>query len=410
LIAMLNPSPRRIRLRNLTLLLSSTMTVMAGATIAPSLPEMQHSFRARPHVELLVKLVMTVPGLFIALAAPLVGLALDRYRKKPIIVLALLLYAVAGTSGFFLSGSLHAILIGRALLGVAVAGIMTGCTTLIGDYFAGPQLSRFMGLQAAVGGFGGVVFLLAGGGLASLGWRYPFLIYLCAFLVLPAAWLFLYDPDKRLRALTTPQETRATPAAADALPLGMLASCYLLAVLEILCLYMIPVHYPFYASALEPVSAAQTGSAIATLLLVMAALSTQYRRLAERAGFVVLHGLGLLWLGGGYVLLASARSYAGTYPGLIVSGVGLGIMRPNLMVWLISFTPLALRGRVLGGVTTFFFLGQFLCPLVTEPSIARLGLAATFRIAGGASLLLGLAFLSTRLGLWHPQASRPQHD
>lgn len=36
-----------------------------------------------------------------------------------------------------------------------------------------------MGYQASFIGFGGVIFLLAGGYLADIGWQYPFLICLC---------------------------------------------------------------------------------------------------------------------------------------------------------------------------------------------------------------------------------------
>lgn len=386
------PTDPRTRMRNLTLLLASTLTVMAGATIAPSLPEMERAFASEPNVALLVKFVVTVPGLFIALGAPLAGMLIDRRQKKPVVVISLVLYGIAGTSGFFVADSLYAILVGRALLGLAVAGLMTGCTTLIAEYFVGPRLGHFIGLQAAVSSFGGVLFLLVGGALASLGWRAPFLIYLFAFCVLPAAARYLYEPDQRLRALT--QTPTSEPQAAAALPLLSVLGCYALALFEILCLYMVPVHYPFYANSLEPVGAAQTGWAIATLLLVIAAVATQYRRAAARFSFVTVHALGLMLLGAGFVMLGSIESYLASYVGLVVSGAGLGLMRPNLMVWLLSFTPMTLRGRVLGGVTTFFFLGQFICPLATEPSIAALGLAATFRLVGGVTMALALGFVS----------------
>jgi hypothetical protein len=50
-----------------TLLLVSTLTVMAGATIAPSLPAMRQHFTEVPNVDYWVRLVLTVPALFIAL-------------------------------------------------------------------------------------------------------------------------------------------------------------------------------------------------------------------------------------------------------------------------------------------------------------------------------------------------------
>lgn len=46
-----------------------------------------------------------------------------------------------------------AILVSRALLGFAVAGIMSGFTTLILDFFRGSELNKFLGLQGALLGW-----------------------------------------------------------------------------------------------------------------------------------------------------------------------------------------------------------------------------------------------------------------
>ena len=69
-----------------TLLLTSTLTVMSGATIAPSLPAMQEHFAQVPNSELLVRLVLTVPALFIAIGGLFVGQLLDRLGRKPLLM------------------------------------------------------------------------------------------------------------------------------------------------------------------------------------------------------------------------------------------------------------------------------------------------------------------------------------
>ena len=55
------------------LLLVSSLTVMASATIAPALPGLRDHYLGTPHVETLVRLMLTAPGLAIAVAAPFVG-------------------------------------------------------------------------------------------------------------------------------------------------------------------------------------------------------------------------------------------------------------------------------------------------------------------------------------------------
>ncbi|QYO63035.1 MFS transporter [Leptolyngbya sp. 7M] len=103
-----------------TLLLVSTLTVMAGATIAPSLPAMRQYFSAVANADYWVRLVLTVPALFIALGAPIAGTIIDRFGRKGLLGLAVFLYGLAGSSGFVLS-SIGPILLGRMLLGLSVA-------------------------------------------------------------------------------------------------------------------------------------------------------------------------------------------------------------------------------------------------------------------------------------------------
>ncbi|WP_278913668.1 hypothetical protein [Deinococcus wulumuqiensis] len=55
----------------LALLFAATLTIMAGATIAPSLPAMREHFSALPQRDVLVRLVLTLPALVIALTWPL---------------------------------------------------------------------------------------------------------------------------------------------------------------------------------------------------------------------------------------------------------------------------------------------------------------------------------------------------
>ena len=190
------PDDGRELKRDLVILLGSSLTVMAGATIAPSLPLMAVHFQDAPQAQMLVKMLLSVHALFIALTAPLMGVLMDRFGRRPVLAVSLLLYGLGGSSGAYLD-SLYAIMAGRALLGVAVAGIISGFTTLIGDYYQGERRNRLMGMQAAFTGFGGLVFLTAGGMMADVGWRYPFLIYLFAFCILPGALVYLYEPANR---------------------------------------------------------------------------------------------------------------------------------------------------------------------------------------------------------------------
>jgi MFS family permease len=190
----------------ITLLLVSTMTVMAGATISPALPQIEAFFGEVPNAAFWVKLMLTMPALFTAISAPLVGIVIDRFGRKPLLVAATVLYGTAGGSGLVLN-SLSELLMGRALLGVAVAAIMTTATALIADCYLGPRREQVMGLQAAFVGYGGVLFLIVGGLLADIGWRFPFAIYLIAFGICALVVLFITEPQRSREEAILPIES-----------------------------------------------------------------------------------------------------------------------------------------------------------------------------------------------------------
>jgi MFS family permease len=361
-----------------TLLLTSTLTVMAGATIAPSLPAMRQHFGAVPNADYWVRLVLTVPALFIAIGAPIAGTIIDRFGRKGLLGLAVFLYGLAGSSGFLLN-AISPILVGRMLLGFSVAGIMTTATTLIADYYLGATRARFLGLQAAFMGFGGMIFLTLGGYLADLNWRLPFLIYLMAWLILPLIVLILPEPN---RNPMTSSEVRT--ASSESVPWMLLLLTYGIALVAQIVFYMIPVQIPFYLQQLINANASESGLAIALATLATSISALSYQRLQARFTFTNIYAIAFGLMGIGYLVISFVRSYELVLVGLAIGGLGVGLLMPNMNVCLTSSTPTALRGRILGGLTTSFFLGQFVSPLVSQPLSQWVGLGTTYGLAGRA--------------------------
>lgn len=371
-----------------TLLLVSTLTVMAGATIAPSLPAMQEYFREVNNAALWVRLVLTLPALFIVIGSLIAGIVVDRFGRKPLLLAAAALYGIAGASGYLLDSLFH-ILVGRALLGFAVAGIMVTATTLITDYYSGAARATFLGLQAAFMGLGGVIFLSLGGFLADQNWRFPFLIYLFAWLLVPLIAWTIIEPQR----LSTPA-TQDTSGFRPAFPVKLLAFIYGVALLTQIIFYLIPVQLPFYLKELANANASQSGLAIALATLFSAMSSLLYGKIKQRLGFfsVLVVAFGLM--GVGYSIIGLVNNYALVLVGLAIAGMGLGLLMPNLNLWIASEVSDAARGRALGGSTTFFFLGQFLSPLISQPVSEVVGLSTTYALAGGVLLISGLALMA----------------
>ncbi|WP_297016473.1 hypothetical protein [Thalassospira sp.] len=62
----------------ITMLLLASLTIMSGALIATSLPGIEARFANHENVVMLSRLVLTLPGLFVAIGAPFAGAIADR--------------------------------------------------------------------------------------------------------------------------------------------------------------------------------------------------------------------------------------------------------------------------------------------------------------------------------------------
>ena len=353
------------------------MTVMAGATIAPSLPEMSKAFPDNPSAEALVKLVLTIPGLFIALTSPISGWFIDKYGRIKLLVAMLILYALAGSSGLFLN-SLFEIIIGRALLGVAVGGIMTTAVALIGDYYEGEERQKFLGVQAGIMALSGTVFISLGGTLADIGWRYPFAIYLLALIAAPMVLVFLKEPKKS--AVVNDQNKAEIPKLAWTI--------YVISFLGMVVFYLMPVQIPFLMQEISNMGNMETGLAISTVMLVGGIMSFQHPKLKKRLTHYQIYGVLFLFMGLGYYLISTATSYWTTFPGLLISGLGAGLLLPNSNLCLVTLASSENRGKVLGMLTTFIFMGQFASPLFFQPLVDATSIQSGFAY-------LGIALIST---------------
>ena len=388
----------------LTLLFASSLTIMAATTIAPSLPAINQHFEstvANPDLRAtLVQLLITLPALFIVIGSPLAGIVVDRFGRKPLLLISTVLYGLAGSSGIYLE-SLTTILVGRALLGLAVAGIMVSATTLIADYYTGSARATFMGLQSGFMGLGGVLFLTLGGILAQQSWHYPFGIYLFAWLIVPLIVLFIFEPHSAeiSKRSSHPYISAETEMATQSIPIGVMVVVYGLSMLIQIAFYLIPVQLPFFLKDLVQAVPSQTGMAIAFCTLFAAIASVNYGKIKQRMEFVSFLPLVFGLMGIGYLLIGQSSNWAQVLTGIALCGMGVGLLMPNMSIWLMTTVPEAIRGRALGGLSTAIFLGQFLSPIVTQPFAKTLGLGKVYAIVGGMLIViaLGSAIFKTQL-------------
>ena len=369
---------------------------MANATIAASMPRMAEVFSDTPGAQFLAKMILTTPALFIVMCAPLAGVLIDRYGRLKFLFASMLLYGFAGSSGFYLD-SLHSILAGRALLGVAVAGIMTTSSTLLGDYFIGEERLKYAGMQGMFMSMAGVVFVGAGGILAEFDWRWPFLVYLTAWAALLPAVKYLREPVRQVRREGDLADARA--------PVKPLALAYALTFFLLVVFYMTPVQIPFLLRGQGVESSGLAALVICLGSLTSAGGALMQHRFSYRVGFVSMYAIAMLLVAVGYALVGLTQIYSVVLLGAAISGFGVGMLFPNSALWVTTLAPPRMRGRLLGMMTASMYLGQFFSPILMEPVVTAVGLSGSFGVASAMALLVAMLLWFTCRGFDRPKVA-----
>jgi MFS family permease len=336
------------------LIVTAVMPTMGIVALVPVLPLLLREFASVPGSAVLVPVALTIPALCIALFSPVAGALSDRFGRKPVLLLALLVYGVVGALPFVLH-DLAAIIAARAVMGLAEAAIMTISTAMLGDYFDGARRERWISVQMASVSVSAIALVAIGGALGeALGARGPFLLYLVALPIAIAVAAVLFEPVHRAG--------RASPKAR--LPLGTLLPVLLITLAVGVLFYTIIVQVGPIVARSGVTSPALIGMAAAGTNLGVAIGSILFGRLKAHAGPRLL-AAGLALVAIGYAGAALAPGFAAITGFAVLACIGSGVMLPNMLAWLMRCLPAAARGSGTGAWTGAFFLGQFAAPLIT---------------------------------------------
>lgn len=157
--------------------------------------------------------------------------------------------------------------------------------------------------------------------------------------------------------------------------------------------FLIPILLPFYLTLEGGVSNSQVGIALAAQTVTSIIMALLYYRLRARLSFLSLAAFVFLFLGINNVIISITPVYSVVVVALLIGGIGLGILPPNLGAWVASTAPPSMRGRAVGGFTMFLFLGQFASPIIIQPFVQQFGFAGAFLGAGAVSMILTIVIV-----------------
>lgn len=375
----------------------ASMTVLGGTIIAPSIPHFEEHFASVPHIDMLSKLILTLPALFIMIFAPISGFLLERYGRTRFLYPAIFMWSASGASGFFLEDNIYWILASRAIFGISTAFVMTAISTLIGDYYQGEKRERALGLQGFFMAGGGAVFLILGGALSDLNWRYPFLVYTSGFVIFICAFFMLFEPQRNtLKSNSTQKATRFN--------FFKFLPIYAFSFYAMSMFYVMPTQIPHFITHNLGKSGNLIGMSLAVSSVCTAVLSLFYGRLRAKCSIFLLYFISLSAIGVGFLLIGAIQKYEALICALVLIGSGLGIILVNNTSWLLSVAGDFERAKAAGFLSASVFMGQFCSPFITQPLVRMGGIPFMLDINGFILLTSAGIFL-----WWHFVKVRKKH-
>jgi len=365
-----------------TLLLLSMLTMMSNVAIVTMLPHLSTIFKNVENIELLSRLMITLPSLAIAIFAPFLGHIINKFGKKNSLIIALFSYSLFGTAGFYLD-TLFEILVSRFFFGIAIATLMIVITSLIGDYFKNEARYKFMGLQSAFISIGGVVFIVGGGVLSDIGWNYTFAIYAVGLIVL--IFVLKYLVEHKVKASLIDDE--------EHLLNHNLWYIYLLAFSLMLVFYIVPTQMPFLMINVFNASGMLTGEIIAVAFVFNAAGALTFAKLKKYFKFSQIYLIGMMIIAIGFILIGNISSINYFFLTSPILGFGGGILIANMTAWMLSVAHHTKRIKSSSYLTSALYMGQFSSPLLFHPMVEYFGVQDFFIVSGVGLFIIIAVFI-----------------
>lgn len=379
------------RVALVTLLLASTLGVMAGAIVMPVLEVIRGDFGVDGTA---AGLIITSHGLAIAVSSPIIGRLIDRWGVRRPLGAGLLLYGLGGGAGSVVT-SYPELIASRLLLGLGAAFVFSGTTVALLGLYQGHVRDRIMGWRTTATTLGGVLWPLLAGMLGEVGWNAAFTIYLVG---VPLGCAVLFTLPRELdQPKRQTESSRRDGHHSGALALmrrhPTLLSWYALMTLSGLLLYSLAVFLPQRLAQLDVENPWQVSLFMAANAGAAGLVGLVYAPLRARANDAgLLRTTALLWTMA-FLFLGAAQHPALLAPGAALFGLGNGLMLPTITMLIGDTPPPDRRGQATSLSGTAAFVGQFSSPLVFGPIMEETSIGTGYLLVAGVSAALTVALI-----------------
>lgn len=195
----LSPAPKHYGVFVAFIAIIGAFSSLVNDMYLPTIPSMMKEFHTTPS--------MTQMGISMAMAgmgigSVLWGSASDRYGRKPILIISLIIFVLSTALSLF-SHTITFFIVCRLFQGLGAGGAMVLSTSIPADVYMGRQLAKLMAIMGAVNGVAPALGPVLGGFMTDwVGWHGIFVVLL-AIGVGMTFWTTRYNetlpPQRRLK-------------------------------------------------------------------------------------------------------------------------------------------------------------------------------------------------------------------
>jgi MFS family permease len=370
-----------------------TRAVMAGGGILSALaligiisvlPDIAADLAHGPQDGMLVKQLVGIVSLAMVLGSPLAGFLVDRLGLRRVLVIAALIYAIAGTAGLYLDG-LKSLVASRFFVGMSAATIQIISFTLINTRLNTQQRARWMGIHVSFAMIGTIIIHPLAGVLGETSWRRPFWLYSIGILVALAALL-----DRSLDApplIAKPTLAGGEPVNQKFLswfPFRFMPLAFCVGAIAFLPM----VHLPFLLRQRGLESTSLISLVLTADSVVGAGMAILYGRARQSYSANAAFGFSFAMTGLGTLIAALSPNSFGVIAGMLIFGFGIGWLVPNLMTAVAAKVTQPRQGRTAGLIKAAHFIATPICIPLMEPFAQKYGSQSAMFVAAALALTM----------------------
>jgi MFS family permease len=357
----------------------SLITFLVLASIPPAFPKIIQALNVPPQKIGLLISVFSFPSLTLG---PVVGVLADHVGRKKILVPSLVLFGLAGTACAF-ARDFNLLLWFLFLQGIGGASMHSLTIALISDLYSGTRRTTAIGYNTSIITASMAIYSIIGGGLAVMGWYYPFLLSLAAIPVALLVWFGLKNPEPTGEKPLNVNLLNALKSLRN----RQLAGLFIVSTAHFILLYgALRTYLPLLIADSFKSSSLVIGLILASIPVASAIAASQVGRLARRfpetslirASFVfyALALLGVPFASNLWLLLIPT----------VMFGIGFGICSPITLSLVAAQASKEYLATVISVYGTFCNVGRIIGPLLMGGVLDIGGISGVFYAGAGIAI------------------------